>query len=135
MANPVRGQVPLLLGGLAFTLEFTIDAICALEAETGETAQELFRSIQSNTSLGFLRKLMWAALLEHHPGYTLKAAGELLRLPGGQHAAAALVQAFVSAWPDPEEAAEGEARPRKRRKAAAPDGTGPSSTSSGAATA
>lgn len=135
MANPVRGQVPVSLEGLKLTLEFTIDALCQLEDRLDETATAIFaRVTKGDNSLSFLRCLLWAALLENHPGYSEKAAGELIRLRGGNQLAGKIVEAFFAAWPKPEVSDPPRPRPVRKTRTAAPAGTGPGSSRAGANT-
>lgn len=139
MTNPVKGQVALQLGDLELTLEFTIDALCALEGRLDLTARQILARLTTDDSMTFVRALLWAGLREHHT-YTERQAGELMRGPGRRQIRVKAVAAFLSAWPSDEED-EADARPPKRppgatrTRTAAQAGSGPDSLSSGAVTA
>lgn len=136
MTNPIKGQVAVVLGGLQLTLEFTIDAICALEGRLDEPATAIMARLTRDNTMTFLRALLWAALRENHPGYTEKMAGELIRLPGGDQLKTKVVQAFFAAWPDAEDApADPPPRPTRKIRTADPAGAGRGSSRSGASTA
>jgi hypothetical protein len=133
MTNALRGQVALPCGSAIYTLEFTIDALCQLEDRLGTTAREILARIQADDSLTFLRTLLWGALREHHAALTERAAGELIRSAGGGTAVTEKVlEAFLAAFPKQGGGAGGEASPQSSPETAGADGTGSTSSGSGA---
>lgn len=104
MANPHRGQVPLVAGEATYTLSMSINAMCALEAHLGRPMGAVMTDIlamhgdPSRMSLTLLRAVMWAALLDHHSVDETKA-GEVLGEAGLATALAGVTQAFTLAFP------------------------------------
>lgn len=138
MTNAVRGRVSVELAGQTYQLEFTIDALCQLEARLAQPAVDLLARIGQDRSLAFVRTLLWGALREHHGALTEKQAGELLRAEGGGALVAKTLEAFVAAWPDgalegdPEGDQGGDAAANPpARQSTVPAGTGAPSASSG----
>lgn len=131
--NPHKGEVELPAGDHIYTLRFSIDAICSLEAATGKaftvTAMEM--ADPSKASMTLVRMLFHAALIEKHPDLSLKDAGELILPAGGMAKVTEKVfEAFALAFPEPE--AIDNARPPKGARSA---GTGRASGRSGAPSA
>lgn len=63
----------LLLNDQALPLHFTINALCTLEEMTGQSLAQLLLC-----SLSAVRGLLWCALVDSRPGFTLQEAGEQL---------------------------------------------------------
>ena len=79
MANPERGEVNVSIGGTDYILRFSTNAICSLEARTGERAIPfLNRFASQDVGVADLRVIVWAGLLDRHPDVTLEAAGDLI---------------------------------------------------------
>jgi hypothetical protein len=128
--NPVKGEVGFEAGGESYTLRYSIDALCELEAAAGMGTPAIARVLadEDKLSLTLLRQIMWAGLRDHHPDVDLKAAGELIVLAGGASVVMGFVErAFELAFPPPQ---EGDARPQTP---GGPNGIGPASTKRGAA--
>lgn len=84
MSNPNKGDVEVEAGGKTYTLRFSIDALCQLEAKAGKSFQKIGDDLASGqVSLTLARQLLWAGLREHHSEITEKMAGELMPLMGG----------------------------------------------------
>jgi len=63
--------------GKSYKLEFTINALCALEEKSGcDSIDELFSS--GKISLTRIRLLIWSGLLEDKPDISVKEAGEIM---------------------------------------------------------
>lgn len=83
MANAQRGGVTLEAGGKAYTLSFSINAMCELEDAFGKPVMEVIEDFQnadtdgSKLSIKTVRVLIWAALIDHHPEMTQQDAGRL----------------------------------------------------------
>ena len=130
-ANPVKGEVSFeLVSGEAYTLQFTIDAICTLEELLDKSSMEIF-TLLARGRIGVLRAAMWAGLQARHPKITLREAGEIIPHIKGEPKALQLVTramnlAFGEADQDGEAAEDGKADPPA-------DGTGQASSEAGAA--
>ena len=116
MGNPHKGEIELQAGDAVYTLRFSIDAICSLEAATGKpfTASAVEMTDPKTASMTLVRLLFHASLMESHPDVSLKQAGEIIPAAGGMSVVTEKVfEAFALAFPAPE-ASEG-ARPPKVR--------------------
>lgn len=102
--------VSLELGGRTLWLQYDIDKLILLEDLLDLGVDEINAQLATNGRLGFVRAVLWAGLQAHQPGIDLKAAGELLALPGADGVGAAIGTAFLKAFPQPE-AATGAADP------------------------
>jgi hypothetical protein len=129
MANPHKGEVSFDANGAAYTLRYSINAICELENETGKGIVALMTELEDPTrmSMTLARQIMWAGLREHHPDITVKAAGELISAAGGLMR---FVQVLNTAFAESFGIADGKENPPK---AGSPNGTGPRSTGPGRA--
>lgn len=123
MANRVRGDVGLLLGGQAFTLCFDINALCALEDGLGVDVSELGDLMGGSVKLKTIRTLLWAGLQHHHAGITETEVGQVMQIADLAEVAQKVSEAFAAAFPTPE-AGQSAAGPRK---APARAGTGKTS--------
>lgn len=115
LANPHRGQVPLVVGGVTYTLSMSINAMCALEAHLkkpiGEIMLEMY-AVQANParmSVTLPRAVLWAALADHHSDIDETAAGDLLGEAGLGVALAAVTESFALAFPPKSAKAKGDA--------------------------
>jgi len=79
MANQNRGEVTLPVGDKEYKLAFSVNALCELEdaldmpvAKIGELLND-----SANLRMGTVRKVIWAALRDHHEEIDLKEAGKL----------------------------------------------------------
>lgn len=84
MANPHKGEVAFEADGKTYTLRYSIDALCELEAAVGKgfpvIASEF--SDPDKMSIRLARAILWAGLLEHHK-MTQREAGEVMAGAGG----------------------------------------------------
>lgn len=98
MSNPHHGAVEFEAQGKRYTLRFSVDAICHLEAATGRTFPAIAVDMGSpgKVSMTLLRQLLHAGLSEHHPELDLKAAGELLIAAGGLVGAMQKIEAAIA---------------------------------------
>lgn len=74
MANPLRGEVDLVVGEKTYTLCFTSDSIVQIEQLLGADISQ----ISAKSSVGNIRTLLWGALIKHHSDVNLIGAGEIL---------------------------------------------------------
>jgi hypothetical protein len=115
MSNPHRGSIALQAGDRAYTLSFSVNAICELEAELDKPVTEIIAGIQDpkQLRLSSVRALVWAALRDHHEDVTIKDAGRITTDAGIQAAVEKVGEAFRLAFPEakgktnPPKAAEG----------------------------
>ena len=118
MANPHKGEVEIKAGEATYTLRFSIDAICSLEAATGKpfTACAVEMTDAKTASMTLVRLLLHAGLKENHPQISLKESGEIIPAAGGMLVVTEKVfEAFALAFPAPE--ASDSARPPTVRAA------------------
>lgn len=115
MANPHKGQVALNVDGKDYTLSFSINALCELEDALGESVNAIAAQMgdSSKVRLKTIRTLVWAALLDHHPGTSVEEAGNIISAAGVPAAMEAIGGAFAKAFPDPKEGKANGSRPRK----------------------
>jgi hypothetical protein len=140
MAANGKGEVTFQVGKKQFTWVFSTNAICMLEEHLDlglvaiteelqswlppatmvdgkpvavEESPEQIKARNGRVRLGLARSVFWAGLQDHHPGHSLKMAGDLIGEMGGLiPAMGVIMQGLGAAFPDaePEGAA---AHPRK----------------------
>ncbi len=128
MANPHKGEVSFEVAGVAYTLSFSTNALCELEAHLDLGINEITALLGDvrKMRLRNVRAVFWAGLLDHHPGITVMKAGELaghLKLP---KVIELISNAFALAFPDDD--AGGDKNPPVPGQGA---GTGPASSKAG----
>ncbi len=106
MANPIRGEAPLVVDGTRYTLRLSANEIVALEAamELGITQIAAKLADGAQMRLGDWRLVLHAALRAHHADIDEDGAGDLITAAGVPAVIAALGQAMSSAFPAPEDA-------------------------------
>jgi len=114
----MKGEVGFTAGDMAYTLAFTINALCALEDRLGIGVAEVGAQMGENMRISTLRTVFWAGLQAHHDA-TEEQAGDIITQVGAGEAGQLIAKAFAAAFP---EAAKGTGRPQK-----AAAGTGKSS--------
>ncbi|WP_234897216.1 gene transfer agent family protein [Sinorhizobium medicae] len=69
MANPHRGSVAFNVGDRAYTLSFSINAICELEELLGQPVPQIAATLNKPEEIRMttVRALIWAALVLPHP--------------------------------------------------------------------
>lgn len=98
MANPHRGEVALKAGDTAYTLTFTINAVCELEGALGKGVSEI---VSDMSRVSTVRAVLWAGLRHHHK-VTLEEAGDIMHAAGAAATAQAINKAMGLAFPQPE---------------------------------
>lgn len=113
MANPHRGAVTLQAGEEAYTLSFSINAICELEEALDMPVAQIAERLrdEANIRMSTVRLVIWASLLDHHK-VGLSDAGEIATAAGIGPCMEAVGRAFSLAFPE----ARGNARPPKAAK-------------------
>lgn len=131
MANPERGEAGVIVGGKAYTLRPTFDALCELEELVGRPVHDLLQGIEQGRLSG-LRAVVWCFLQDEHSDEikALKDASKWIEKAGGTDAVLALVHQVLKLNAPPAVAPETKANPRK-----AQGGSGKRSSSALAATA
>ena len=79
MANPHRGAVAVRVGEREWTFSFSINALCELEDCLGKPVPQIVDALgdPANVRMTDVRALVWAAMLDHHDGVSLKEAGKV----------------------------------------------------------
>lgn len=79
MVNRIFGEASTTVDGNVWTLRCDFNALCEVEAATGEPALDLFRRMEAGAvRFDVLRQIARAFLGRHHPGVTLEQAGDVL---------------------------------------------------------
>lgn len=120
--NPLRGEVPLILGegdkALRFTLKLGINALCAAEAMLGKKSQAILDDLEDRfegPSMDTVRVLIWAGLRKYHPEYSPLQVGDLMDEHGPSVFSVAVLNAMASAFGVAEDK-EGANPPKPKRK-------------------
>lgn len=115
MANSHRGSVALQAGDRAYTMSFSVNALCELEDHLGQPVAKIAAGMNNpeDVRLTTVRALVWAGLRDHHPETDMKAAGEIASEAGIPACMDAVGKAFALAFPDQE--AKDETRPPKAK--------------------
>lgn len=110
MANALRGEKSFTADGRAYTVKFSINAICELEDALGLSVAELGTAMADPARLRIrmMRALLWAGLRDKHPEVTIEDAGRLLD-DGATRIMPVVAEAFALAFPAEEKKG---ARPR-----------------------
>lgn len=114
MANINRGEVSFEAEGTAWTLVFSINALCDLEDRTGRSVQDL--NLDGALSMRLLRDLIWAGLRERHPAVTVEDAGRIATAAGMGVMQEKVMQAIVAAFPETAKGEAAAAAQGKRRR-------------------
>lgn len=84
MPNPLRGEVPLT--GTEYILRFSVNTICAIEAETDASFVHLIAVLDAagdKVKVSDLRRWVRWGLAHAHPGMTDEQAGDIADQAGG----------------------------------------------------
>lgn len=115
MANPHRGSVALAADDYEYSLSFSVNALCELEAAIDQPVAKIVAQMQKpeEVRLSTVRLLLWAALRDYHPEIDLLHAGRIASAAGIPACMACIGKAFQVAFPSQE--ASGGARPPKAK--------------------
>lgn len=113
MANPARGSVAFQVGERAYTMSFSVNALCELEELLGMPVAQIAAGMEKaeNVRMSTVRALVWAGLRDHHGDLQLKDAGEIATEAGIPACMEAVGKAFALAFPE----AKADANPRKAK--------------------
>jgi hypothetical protein len=130
MANIQKGEIPLTMGGVSYTLTLNIAAMIAAETVLSTpthhvTWTEIQNCVQRE-SITHIRAMFWAMLRRNHPQISLEKAGELIEQFGGE-VTGAMFATQAAAAPDQVDAKAVESAGPRPRKARAVNGTGANS--------
>jgi len=75
MANPLKGEVELVVGEMTYTLCFPSNAVVEVEQLLGDSIGGIAGNI---VKVEHQRALLWSALQKHHKGVDLLKAGEIM---------------------------------------------------------
>lgn len=111
MGNKVRGAVTLEALGQTWRLKFSTNAICELEDLLDEPLQVTADKMNNpkTAKITTLRAVLWAGLIDHHDGVTIKEAGAVMDEAGAALVGEKIGEAFQIAFPQ----VEGKANPPK----------------------
>jgi hypothetical protein len=106
MANPHKGEVPLVAGDTTYTLRFSTNALASIEDVLGLGVSEVIAAMQGSVKIGTLRAVLWGGLQGAHKGTSLLDAGDIIDAAGVSAASEAISKAFQLAFPAPEGGSE-----------------------------
>lgn len=142
MGNSLRGEVGFEAGGNAYTLRFGVNTLIALEEATDQTVDDIIGALKAGPKLKLWRQMFWFGLQENHADQVSEEeAGNLMDALGFAKATNLVGEAFGKAFPsaepaDPQKpAAEAGEAPTPRKAKPGVNGTGKSSSASGASLA
>lgn len=78
MANPLKGEVDLVVGTKTYTLCFPSNRIVEVETLLGQPIAQIAVEFAQSPSFGVIRTLLWAALREHQGKIDLLGAGAIM---------------------------------------------------------
>ncbi|MBG6116792.1 hypothetical protein IWY39_000596 [Sphingobium sp. JAI105] len=116
--NPLRGEVPLVLGDVTLTLKLGINALCVAEPMLGRKARAILDDMEDDRdgpALDTIRVLTWAGLRKHHADYHLIQIGELMEEFGPAVFSNAILASLESAFGSGE-GKKGENPPKPTRR-------------------
>jgi hypothetical protein len=97
MANKQKGEVDLRVGGKVYTLRYSTNAICVLEAAFDDDVQSIakrFEDAEKGVRMSDVRHFFHAALIDNHPEIGLDEAGLIITDAGIDVAMSAASDAF-----------------------------------------
>ena len=108
MANALKGEVAFEVSGETYVLLLDFNALCELENDV----PGLMDGTLEIRSPSVIRTVVHAGLAAHHPGLTLRDAGNLIHTLGLEVAGELVTRSFAASFPVTT-GGEGRARPRK----------------------
>lgn len=105
MANRLKGEIGFEALGKSWTLRYSANAMCELEAALDKPIGEIvgmLRAMQSESgaSIRTLRTVFWGGLSDIHDGLTEKDAGEIITEIGFDRTGQLIGEALALAFPD-----------------------------------
>lgn len=102
MANPIKGEVALVVGERAYKLRLGINAIVEVEDLLGgKSINEIVANVLDvpRARLGTLRALLWGALREHHSALSVADAGLIIETAGPDAIGTKMAEVLKAAFP------------------------------------
>ncbi len=101
MANPNRGGVAVRVGDDEWTFSFSINALCELEDLLDKPVSQIVAALgdADNMRISDVRAMVWAALLDHQEGLSLKEAGDIASRVGTMDCLEKVGKALELAFP------------------------------------
>ncbi len=101
MANPNRGGVAVRVGDDEWVFSFSINALCELEDLLDKPVAQIVVALgdPDNMRISNVRAMVWAALLDHHDGISLKEAGDVASKVGTMDCLEKVGKALELAFP------------------------------------
>lgn len=80
MANPIKGEVDLVVGEKTYVLRLSANALCEAETVLGQGIAEIASSLgdRAMVRMATVRALLWAALVERQRKMTVFDAGDII---------------------------------------------------------
>lgn len=122
MTNVHKGEVAIDVDGTTYTFRYSVDALCRLQGVVKKTLGQIMTSLGSDIDIEVIRAVIWVGLREHHKDITLEQAGEMIPNIDMEKLGEAISAALPKKSTDD--------RPQRPGQT---NGTGPASTSPGAA--
>jgi hypothetical protein len=100
MANTRRGEYPLKIKDVQFTLKFDTNAFAELEGALGEPLHKILEDAENNMGIRFMRAALYAGLYSDprfKKKFTVEKAGELITAENLTDITESLKYALVSA--------------------------------------
>ncbi|SEI68207.1 hypothetical protein SAMN05518849_101542 [Sphingobium sp. AP50] len=99
--NPLRGEVPLVLGERRLTLKMGVNALCAAEPVLGKKTRAILDDLEDSfdgPAMDTIRVMIWAGLRRHHPDVHLIEVGEMIEEFGAPRFLDAILKGMKSAF-------------------------------------
>lgn len=106
MGNKERGIFDIDVDGKTLKMQFTANALCALEDASGKGAVQFVQGLEKQAEAGDLRLasirlLVWAGLKQHQPKISIEDAGNVIDALGDLGTAMEKISAaFSASMPD-----------------------------------
>ncbi|MDB5540524.1 MAG: hypothetical protein JWQ89_2251 [Devosia sp.] len=109
MANPIRGEVDITVGGKTYTIKLGRNALASVEGLLGRGFPEIAQSLTSDPQIVVMRAILWAGLQRYHPELDLMQVGDLMDEAGDDLIGEKIGEALRITFPQ----ADTTARPQK----------------------
>lgn len=117
MANPLKGEVDLVVGEATYTLHLDIEEIVQMENMLDMRVLEIANEMQQtrNPRLGFWRVALWAAMRSIHPETSLEDASGIIKTVKLPMVMTKVSEAMTASFPKAEPDAKPGAKPSPRK--------------------
>jgi hypothetical protein len=104
--NKHKGETPLTVGNKEYILKFTTNSLCELEDALKMSIPEMMEKMAAGMGFRDLRKILWAACLEHHSEVTFHEAGKMIDQVGFKQCLDSVTKALNAGFPDGKDSEE-----------------------------